>query len=271
MANFPTAPTGGSTTNPNVTLPAPTNASEWAYALLITMGINPATHQNALWNLAAQINLEQGSNAVSGNNPLNSTQPEGGSVGGGTQGDIQNYPTWLDGLQGNISVLQQSNQKSLYNALVNNDDITDFAAALGQADWEGGGSGAPGNVQYGLSVEDRFNSMLKGGSNSFAALSSGYLNYPSGGAAVPTINLPGPGIGDLPAATVGVASTAAGSALSKLGLGGLDTLINDIVNGFGIGWKAVLTIIVGGLLIIIGVYVIFHKQVNQAAEVAAVA
>lgn len=268
--NLPPAPTGGTTNKNNVQLPAPSNASEWAYALLLAMGIDPATHQNSLWNLTAQINFEAGSNSVPGNNPLASTQPEGSSVGGGTQGNIQQYSNWLDGLQGNISVLEQSNQKPLYDALVSNASIADYATALGKACWEGCADGAAPNIAYGQGVQDRFMAMLNGQSGGFAALSQAYQTFPSGGSTTgKLIPTPGPGVGDLPSAVGGVASTAAGSALDKLGLGGLDTIVNDLLHGFGIGWKGVLTIIGGILLIGVAVVIMLRRQVAEGAEAAA--
>jgi hypothetical protein len=56
------------------------------------------------------------------------------------------------------------------------------------------------------------------------------------------------------------------SALS--GVDAIGAIFNDIGSGFGIGWKNVLTIIGGALLIIVGMFVLFHHQVGQAAESA---
>lgn len=268
--NLPTAPKGG-TSSKDQTLPAPSNASEWAYALLLTMGIDPATHTNSLWDLTAQINYEWGGNAVEGNNPLASTQREASSGTPINSVGVQSYGNWLDGIAGNVSVLQQSNMTPMYKALQNNASIADYAAALGKACWEGCANGSAPNVAYGQGVQDRFMSMLNGSEGGFAPLSQAYIDYASGGQTGFKIGSPsGPGIGDLPAAVAGVTSTAAGSALDKLGLGGLDNLINDLLGGFGIGWKAVLTIIGGILLIGLGAMFLFRHQAVKAAEVAAI-
>lgn len=49
----------------------------------------------------------------------------------------------------------------------------------------------------------------------------------------------------------------------------LGTLVSDLTGGFGIGWKAVLTIIGGILLIGVGILILFRHQAGEAASVAA--
>lgn len=85
------------------------------------------------------------------------------------------------------------------------------------------------------------------------------------GGAIPANPAPGP-LGAIAGLATGGTSVPNVNPLSTW-----DDIASAIGSGFGIGWKAVLTIIIGGLLIIVGLYVIFHKQVGQAAEVAAVA
>lgn len=236
------------------------------------MGIDPATHTNSLWNLTAQINYEWGSNNVTGNNPLASTQREASSGTPVNSVGVQTYGNWLDGIAGNVGVLEQSNMKPMYDALQANASIADYATALGKACWEGCANGSAPNVAYGQGVQSRFMSMLNGGEGGFQPLSTAYQNFPSGGSTTgKLIPTPGPGIGDLPAAVGGVTSTAAGSALDKLGLGGLDTLVNDLLHGFGIGWKAVLTIIGGILLIGVAILIMFRKEAARGAEAAVMA
>lgn len=82
--------------------------------------------------------------------------------------------------------------------------------------------------------------------------------------------VPGP-VGDALGLATGGSSLPGSEAAANGLTGGWAAFADDLLGGFGIGWKAVLTIIIGGLLIIVGLYVIFHKQVGQAAEVAAVA
>jgi hypothetical protein len=106
--------------------------------------------------------------------------------------------------------------------------------------------------------------MLQGGSYSFAPLSKAYQDYPSGGQITQWKNPAGPGIAQLPGAAAGVAGTTAQSALDKIGLGGLGTLIDDLLGGFGKGWKAILTIIGGVLLIGVAIVLISRRQVAAA-------
>lgn len=269
--NLPTSPKGGTSTK-DQTLPSPSNASEWAYALLLTMGIDPATHTNSLWNLTAQINYEWGGNSVVGNNPLASTQREQSSGAPINSVGVQNYGNWLDGIAGNVSVLQQSNMAPLYKALQDNASIADYSTALGKSCWEGCKEGAAPNIAYGQGVQARFTSMLNGGEGGFPSLGSAYLNYASGGQTGFKIGSPsGPGIGDVPQAAAGITATL-GTDIAKdiPWFSGIDAFFNDILGGFGIGWKGVLTIIGGILLIAVGAFFLFRHQIEQTAETAAI-
>lgn len=260
----PTAPKGGTTTQ-NQTFPTPTNATEWAYTLLLAMGIDPAKNQNSLWDLTAQINYEWGSNAVVGNNPLASTKQEPSSGTPINSVGVQSYGNWLDGVAGNVEVLQQPNMAAMYKALQSNATITDYQAALGKSCWEGCGNGLGPNIAYGQGVAARFGSMAKGQSGGFAPLSKAFLDYASGGQ-IPKFNFPGgPGIGDIPAAAAGITGTFAQDVAKDVPwFGGINTLFKDLLDGFGIGWKAVLTIIGGILLIGVALIVMFHKQEGKA-------
>lgn len=97
------------------------------------------------------------------------------------------------------------------------------------------------------------------------SLAGALTSIADAGGATPANPAPGP-LGAIAGLATGGTSVPNVNPLSTW-----DDIAGAIGSGFGIGWKAVLTIIIGGLLIIVGIYVIFHKQVNQAAEVAAVA
>lgn len=46
-------------------------------------------------------------------------------------------------------------------------------------------------------------------------------------------------------------------------------IVKDIGSGFGIGWSGILSIILGGIFIIIGIAFIFHKQAGQIIQMGA--
>lgn len=248
--------------------PAPQNATDWAIAILVELGIDPNTHPNSVKNLAAQINLEQGGNLVKGFNPLNSTQKEGASVGGGTQGNIQQYTNWLDGLSGNLSpILYNKADLPMYTALQNNDTIAQYAAAVGKGDWLGNPPGSAANVGYGQGIANRYQSMLSGGEGGFAAISSAMAAFISGGITYTVknnTNQPAPGIGNTIAGY-------AGDAASASGITDVSGLIKAIGSGFGIGWKGIGSIALGIGILLIGLLFIFHKQVPKVGTAIAAA
>jgi hypothetical protein len=86
----------------------------------------------------------------------------------------------------------------------------------------------------------------------------------------PANPVPGPAGDALGLATGG--SSLPGSEAAANGLSGTwENVVSDIFGGFGIGWKAVLTIIGGILLIGVGLLVMFRHQAGDAASVAALA
>lgn len=268
-ASTTTTPSASSTDSAggDAQLPAPTNATEWAYAILLTLGIDPTKNTNSVADLAAQINLEQGSNNVSGFNPLNSTQKEGSSVGGGSQGNIQRYTNWQDGLQGNVAVLLQSNQSPIYQALVNNATISQYATAVGNAHWITTANGGP-NQSYGLAIASRYNAMAKQASGYFfAPVSAAYTAFFKGGItySVPTGTASGPGISDLPAAAAGIAGTLAENIAP---FSDVSSFFKFVGSGLGIGWASVGSILVGIALVILGILFIFHQTTAKAATAA---
>lgn len=73
---------------------------QWAHDVLTALGL-PVTITN-IAILVTWANVESGGynpNATGGrNNPLNTTQPGHGGVGGGGQGNIMDYPSYADGV-----------------------------------------------------------------------------------------------------------------------------------------------------------------------------
>ena len=267
-APFPTAtavPGGTATTSSGLgdvasIPPAPTNASDWAVILLALLGINPATHPNALGDLAAQINLEKGSNTVgSGNNPLN--------LGPGLT-----YPTWEEGAAATVELIRSNGADApMLAALQADAPIGTYATALGQSNWEGHGPGASQNVSYGLDVASRYNSMTKGGEGGFAQVSSAMGQWVITNAGSNLGQLPGD-IGAAGAGAVGTVKKAVDDATAWES--GLTTLLGDIDSAAF--WKRIGVFALGAGLVTLGLVIFLSttkpgQQVESVGAVAALA
>jgi len=98
----------------------PTNRVQWARDILATLG-DPQTASNETF-VESWIAKESGSSYAGTNgsiryNPLNTTQPEPGSVGAGSQGNIASYPTVAEGLAGTAAALDNGYYGSIDAAL----------------------------------------------------------------------------------------------------------------------------------------------------------
>jgi len=98
----------------------PTNRVQWARDILATLG-DPQTASNETF-VESWIAKESGSSYAGTNgsiryNPLNTTQPEPGSVGAGAQGNIASYPTVAEGLAGTAAALDNGYYGSIDAAL----------------------------------------------------------------------------------------------------------------------------------------------------------
>lgn len=222
------------------------NTAARLYIAMAIAGI-PITNHQALANLVAQSNLEYPSGPV-GNNLLGTSLQVNGSTSTNSSG-VQSYKQWQDGVYATAKMLQQQNMSSMFTALYNNVSAKDYATALANSTWEGGTPGDSANTAYGASFLSRYNqlnangtlgSMIKSGISSDPGVLS-----PQGqaGQATPGLNASGP-------------------------FGALISIAEDLLNGFGIGWKAVLTIIGGIMLIGIGILIVFRREAAQAAEAA---
>lgn len=94
---------------------------QWADAFLAAIGNpNPSPQiEDFVINWTAQEGAYPGGQGTY--NLLNTTQPESGSYGGGTQGNIQYFPSFAEGIQANATVLKNGLYPDLLTALQSND------------------------------------------------------------------------------------------------------------------------------------------------------
>lgn len=94
---------------------------QWADAFLAAIGnTNPSPQiEDFVINWTAQEGAYPGGQGTY--NLLNTTQPESGSYGGGTQGNIQYFPSFAEGIQANATVLKNGLYPDLLTALQSND------------------------------------------------------------------------------------------------------------------------------------------------------
>lgn len=256
-------PTGGQINAPNPTTikkkiklaPKPSNVSTWAIIILTLIGITPKKNPNSVKNLAAQIDYETGTWGVTYNNPLNTTNRGSGSYSrSGTY--VPGYNTWVTGVYYAAKDLLQKTNASAYKALARNATITEYAKALGTASWEGNQKTANTvalNVAYGQSVKARYNSL--GGRLSTAGAATGAIyNTLFEIIAAPS------------------AAIAGGTKIVQKTV----TILTDvphflgyIVSGFGLGWKAIGSILIGAALILIGILFIFRQSTSQIIKAVA--
>jgi NlpC/P60 family len=217
----------------------PKNKTDWAIAILDKLGILPT--QNSISVLQAQIQLEN-TNA-SYNNPLGLKQ----------NGKLVAYANWQSGLNQTAKTIQAN--PAMVNALqkVNEYPTTlaqsghIYANALEHSNWEGYAR-AP-NIAYAKTVLKLF----EGGIT--LKPSKAYQNQlnSNAGQANPESDLPSiPGVSGIVGALEDIAKVFAFFTSAKF-------------------WYTLL----GGLMIIVGIYLLFHTQVNnevkKGAKVAAVA
>jgi hypothetical protein len=92
------------------------NYDSWIRDFLAAIGA-PASQQN-LDFMNAWIAKESGQYPITyGWNPLNTTQPGGGSYGGGAQGNIQFFPDYASGLAANVKTITNGYYPDLLAAL----------------------------------------------------------------------------------------------------------------------------------------------------------
>lgn len=98
----------------------PASIAQWAQDFLAYLG-DPQTPSNTSF-VESWVAKESGAGytGVNGSisyNPLNTTQPEPGSVGAGSQGNIASYPNWAEGIAGNATALDNGYYPQITAAL----------------------------------------------------------------------------------------------------------------------------------------------------------
>jgi hypothetical protein len=213
--------------------------------VLYLLGIN-GTNTNAIANLLAQSNYEFPDGAWN-NNLFGTTLKVGNSTGGGSQGDIQMYTTWQDGVYAAAAMFAQSNNQAAYTALASNADINGYAVALGNSSWEGDQASAkPANVAYGQAVLSRYNSIL----TKIKSDITGYQGEP----------------GNPTDSTGGAANAESDGLPGNPNATGLSSLF-----GLSFNWSVIGSIALGIALLAIGIIFILHHDVGGAAKALALA
>jgi hypothetical protein len=157
--------------------PAPSNAVDWAYAILLGLGIDPTGKGNSVNALLAQMNLEDPSMTylTGRSNPLASTNSTGTDPGNPSQ----SYATWTEGLAATVADLEAN--PAAVAALKSNASCQQYGAALAASNWEGGGAGKGDNPSYGMSVASRCSAPAVQNAESNSAFAQWVANNPNVG------------------------------------------------------------------------------------------
>ena len=116
-----------------VTRPAsPGDVGSIANSFLAKLGATPTPGTVAM--VSAWIGCEKGSQPAQWNNPMNTTLPTSHSIGEANSVHVQIFDTLDNGLDANVSTLQQDNMTALRQALLAG-DATAFARAFNQVPW----------------------------------------------------------------------------------------------------------------------------------------
>jgi hypothetical protein len=228
---------------------------DWAVWVLQDLGA-PVTNNNVT-TMLQWMQSENGASTWTGtagaNNPLNNGYGSGGGSGLGSYPDLAtaaqdvaaNLATGAHGYNKVVSDLDASADPSTTAADIISSGWAESHYKNG-ADWASGVSAAT------VKLVNAATSAANGATGPVATGSNGGL-----GSVIQ--NVAGAG-----AAAEGAASTAATDAELPF------KFLGDVIGGFGIGWKAVLTIIGGILLIGVGIIIAFRHQAGEAASIAAI-
>ena len=240
-------------------LPTPVTATDWAYAILLGLGITP--NANNLQALIAQMHVEDNTLTylTARNNPLAVTNPGGTPIPGNSAG-VQQYSNWLTGLAATVTDIKAN--PAMLAALQNNSSCQQYGGALAKSNWEGGGAGNANNPGYGASVAASCNASAVASNSASDAFGQALANSNLGPNIISQLGNPALAVAG------GVASL---SSLETKFLGDLTSAV---------WWKRVGIFAGGGALFVIGL-VGFLSTTNEgkkvisegksAAEVAAVA
>src|SRR5579864_565085 len=138
--------------SPNIaSLPAPQTKADWAYVVLLSLGIDPTKNPNSVADLIAQQNAE-GTTGNLWNNPLAVTGPVLSGAKKENGDGVLSFATWQDGATANAIFMTQ-NDPQMVKALAANDPLKTYASVVSGSDWEAlGGATNALNVNYGKSV-----------------------------------------------------------------------------------------------------------------------
>lgn len=234
--------------SPNLTsLPAPQTKADWAYAILIALGIDPTKNPNSVASLIAQQNAE-GTTGALWNNPLATTTQEFNSTPQNSAG-VQKFATWQQGASANASFMLV-NDPGLVTVLSKNPTVAQYGAALQNADWEGLGGNTYGpNVSYGKAVA--------GDASSGGGLSAAYAKL------APNLVQKFNAAGVAPVDAKGNPQPDAGQAVPQ------GATLPGILSFLGIpsiNWTAVGGMAIAIAFILAGIYIMFHTQINSQVK-----
>lgn len=242
------------TATTTVAEPAPQSAVDWANAILLQLGIDPVTHPLSVLDLVGQMQLEHGSQDIGYNNPLFSTQQMPGSTSINSVG-VQSYASWQDGVAANATLIQNNSaDAAMLTALQNNANGTDYGAALAQSAWEGFNPGAQAaNTEYGNSVASVINGLPHSVLTSESQAWSDFLTAPPAN----RTGLIGQVGQAFTQAVPGAAGAAAKAAVSP---------IASFLGLANVNWVAVGGIALAVLIGLIGLYIMFHNQIDKGVS-----
>ena len=157
--------------------PPPSNATDWAYAILLGLGIDPTGKTNSVNALLAQMHVEDPTMTylVGKNNPLAVTNPGGTAVPGNSAG-VQEYGNWTTGLAATVADIKAN--PSMLSALQNNSSCQQYGGAVAQSAWEGKGGT---NASYGASVASACSAPAVQNAESGSAFAQWLANNPNVG------------------------------------------------------------------------------------------
>lgn len=211
---------------------------QWAHDVLAALGL-PTTQTN-IAILVTWANIESGGynpNASGGrNNPLNTTQPGHGGVGGGGQGNIMDYPSYADGVAAIVENLR--NPRFGYPAILAGLAAQNPAQTFAAINASAFGTHIPGNISLTTSGVPGLNPVADIASGATASLTGVSLS------GIPFLG------GFLDAATAPAKLAQAFISLFK-------------------NWRYVVQVIAGGLLILLAVFLLGkHVFEGRAQQVA---
>jgi hypothetical protein len=251
-------PTTTPTATPAATTgaPSPITATDWAYAILLGLGIDPTNKGNSITALIAQMHAEDNTLTylTSKNNPLAVTNAGGTPIPGNSAG-VQEYSTWQQGLTATVTDIKAN--PAMLSALQNNSSCQQYGGAVAKSTWEGSGGN---NASYGASVAGSCNAPDVQSNMASSAFGTWLANNPNIGP-------------DIVSQLGGAAESAATSTTSDLAA--LGTLASDLTNGAW--WKRVGLFALGAGIFVIGLAGFIsttkegQKVVSQGESAAAVA